>query len=176
MRRRGLTLIETIASLALLSVLAVAAFGWVVTSQKTLAETSEKVEWKRAAHAALLQLHDDLRTGQARIWEDDVLRTWPTIDASGRSEVERIAFRSIAPGSGSVEIVYRFDRESALFTRRIDGRDRVLIGRVASLAIELADPQRDDDVKPRLIAISMASEDGLAVDALVHLGAREISE
>lgn len=176
MRRCGLTLIETIASLALLSVLAVAAFGWVVTSQKTLAETSESVEWKRAAHAALLQLHDDLRIGQARIWEDDALRTWPTIGESGRSEVERIALRSIVPGSGSVEILYRFDRESALLTRRIDGRDRVLVGRVASLTLELIDPQRDDGVKPRLIAISMASEEGLAVEALLHLGARELSE
>jgi prepilin-type N-terminal cleavage/methylation domain-containing protein len=61
--RRGLTIIETLAALALLSGLAVAGTAWMALSMRAAEDVGADVRWRAAANATLQLIHDDLRKG-----------------------------------------------------------------------------------------------------------------
>jgi prepilin-type N-terminal cleavage/methylation domain-containing protein len=61
--RRGLTLIETLASLALLALIASAAAGWIATASAFSARAADQIVVDSAVEAVFTQLQDDLSSG-----------------------------------------------------------------------------------------------------------------
>lgn len=61
--RRGLTLIETLLSVALLSALVIAAGSWLRLAGHAASELALEAKWRSAAAAALQLIADDLESG-----------------------------------------------------------------------------------------------------------------
>lgn len=61
--RRGLTLVEVLASLALLSAIAAAALAVVQSSSRTAATTTKHIAWDHAADAVIASIAADLAAG-----------------------------------------------------------------------------------------------------------------
>lgn len=62
MRRRGLTMIEVLVALGLLSALVFTLTSWIQTTARA-STLAEPVRWRVAAEAVLQLIHDDLMTG-----------------------------------------------------------------------------------------------------------------
>lgn len=62
---RGLTLIELLVALALLSSVALAAVAWTQTALRTGAASAERIHWETAARAALALVADELACGDS---------------------------------------------------------------------------------------------------------------
>lgn len=62
MRRRGLTMVEILVALGLLSALMLTVTSWIQTTARASA-LAEPMRWRIAAQAVLQLIHDDLMTG-----------------------------------------------------------------------------------------------------------------
>lgn len=63
MKHRGLTLIELLATVALLSSIVVAATSWIQIASAAGADALQAARWRNAANAVLALIHDDLVSG-----------------------------------------------------------------------------------------------------------------
>lgn len=173
MTRGGLTLLETIASLLLLGMLAVASLGWVTTSQRSLAEISARTEWQRSAHATLCVLHDELLVGDEGLWSGTPVRLGPAINTQDQHGIERLEFRTRVPLRGPSDVVYRFDPESGQLSRLAEDAERVLLGEVNAFSVEV---RRDDDGVPSAILVTLSRLGGATAERIVTLSGQEVAE
>ncbi|MCH8166198.1 MAG: prepilin-type N-terminal cleavage/methylation domain-containing protein [Planctomycetes bacterium] len=61
--RRGLTMVELLLALSLLSAILLATASWTQVAARTTADSIYPVRWRAAAQAVLQLIHDDLVTG-----------------------------------------------------------------------------------------------------------------
>lgn len=172
---RGMTLLETLAALGLLGALAASAFGWITTSQKSLAETAKTTAWAQAAEAALSQLHDDLvtldRASDLRIAIEAGRSNQGISDAE---PVESMTFASRSAGIGPCEIRYEHDKELGTLTRIIGNEPRVLIGELDLVEIERLAATDQYKNQPLAVTVRLLSIDGDAIKRMIPLHGREI--
>lgn len=74
MRQQGMTLVEVLVSLGLLSTLMLAVVSWTQVSGRELASAVEPARWERAAVAVLQSIQDDLLIGDFQGNSDEILR------------------------------------------------------------------------------------------------------
>src|SRR5262245_45979586 len=63
MRTRGLTLIEILVAVGLMSLVMIAAASWIQTTTRASSEFATPARWEVAAQAVLALIHDDICTG-----------------------------------------------------------------------------------------------------------------
>ena len=127
--RRGLTMIELLLSLSLLSLIALAVASWTHVAADAAAGVSQPRRWLTAAEAVLQLIHDDV-AGSA----GGQSREPPVRAADGALEIQT---RSTAPGELVGAVTSRYSHEPAsgrlvLRQRTPDGREstRLLLDRV----------------------------------------------
>ena len=140
--RRGLTIIELLLALSLLTVIMLAVASWTQTTASATAKAAEPGRWRAAGEAVLQLIHDDLAIGD-----------FGTNDQGPRVKIIdgdlQIRTRA-APASGFVgSITHRYEyhapsHELALEQLRPDGRrhTRLLVDRVDRWKCEIDDEQR----------------------------------
>ena len=172
--RRGLTLLETLAALGLLVALAAASFGWITASQRTLVETSERTQRKRAADATLALLHDDLAAIDQLEDAGIEIRSVPT-DQPTRETIISLQFRSRCPGIGPCEIRYEHDDELGTLTRVVDDSRRMLIGGLGAFELHLPDTEDEPNGNQSAIIVRITSGSDPTVQRLIPLRRREVT-
>lgn len=174
--RRAMTLLETITALSLLSMLAAASFGWISSSQRTLSETSASTRWARSATATLTQFADDIRSFDAASNKAIHIEPAQSPDSSSATmPIESVAMRSRSPGEGACWIEFQFEKRVGQISRITNGDDRLLLGSVERLEIELLGSPVDPD-GPRVALIArLVSANGDSAERVVPLGGREIA-
>ena len=172
--RRGMTLLETLAALGLLGSLAAASFGWITASQRTLVETSERTQWKRAADATLAILHDDLAAIDQLEDTGIEIRSVPT-DQPATETIISLRFQSRCPGIGPCEIRYEHDDELGTLTRVVDDSRRMLIGGHTHVELQLPETGDEPDGSQSAIIVHLASGADQTVQRLIPLRGREIA-
>ncbi len=142
MRQQGMTLVEVLVSLGLLSVLMLAVVSWTQVSGRELASAVEPARWERAAAAVLQSIQDDLLIGDFQGKDDETPRV--RIDAGQLVIPTR---RGSYPG-GPLLREYAMDRaagtlivtERTSVNRRPDQTyARLLLGDVADWRCRLED-------------------------------------
>lgn len=142
MRRCGLTLIETLLAVSLLSGLAIAAVGWTTSVVRLSVTTQERANWTGGVSAVYRLINDDIANGDLDRKE---------MDREGRPswislERDQIRMRSrSAPYHGSEKVIYTLDRESGTLIRRVEWereplQSRVAIGSVSTFETILVEP------------------------------------
>ena len=124
--RRGLTLVEVLAALVLLTGIMLAAAAWVQASARATAATVPEARTRSAVEAVFRQLHDDLAIGD---FDDDKNASPRVVNLHDRIEI-----RTRVPGHGAVTVTYRLEQREGTLVRvehRRDGkRRRVLLDEV----------------------------------------------
>ena len=162
MTRRGLTILELLLALALLSALCSLLTSWLVTVSKLSAEHGPRLEWQSAALRILDTIEDDLVCGDFETVDRRRPET-PRIEVVEPSRL-RIVTRSTStqtPGSPGPAIhEYRFDRASGTLFLSISSsaqpgsiEDRPLTTEVADWIVEL-------DEEERVLVVTIASRHG----------------
>jgi prepilin-type N-terminal cleavage/methylation domain-containing protein len=111
MTRRGLTLLEVILSLSLLSMLCMVAAGWSSLAAAVTARDDPGPD--HAVRSVLARIHDDLVAGD-----------WPAVRASRRARPRvivdpgRLSVATRAPGLGPIRREYVFDPVTGELHRR----------------------------------------------------------
>lgn len=170
MSRPGLTLLELLLALALLSGLAMAAVAWTTTSVDSSRMLSARVRWENAANATLRLIERDLATGDTRSGRFGPGAGQPSLEVE--PGLIRIPTRQ-PPYTGRERTTYRFDESGGILTRRTtdetghEGDEIVLLGDLAAVEFEVT--QRDLRDRPVVLRISMDSTSDWRVDRLVRL-------
>lgn len=176
MKNRAMTLIETLAALALLGLLAAASFGWITASQRSLAETASSTTWSRAASATLTLLADDIASVDAA--SDTSVRLEPASSrlwSEDAKPIESITMDSRTAGIGACHIEYRFDKSSGRLTRTAGEHERLLLARIESFEITMHSSTIEPDGPPVALLIRLVPVSGLPAQRAVPLGSREVS-
>jgi prepilin-type N-terminal cleavage/methylation domain-containing protein len=103
LKRRGMTLVETLVALSLMAALVTVAVSWMTTIVSKQGHVQDRVRWNRAADTVLDQIGRDItqiemidqarRGREPRVWiDEDALHIRTT--ESGRLETMRYAFNS----------------------------------------------------------------------------------
>lgn len=137
-RNRGLTLIEILLALALMSSLMVLSGEWIRTAlQKEAATTS--LRDRAALDRALDRIEDVLRAGD-----------WPV---EGRAAIERVSavqaelrIRSRMPHYGAADARAIFDQSASELTIRLGGDSRVLAAGLEDVQFEVREVAGDDRI------------------------------
>ena len=172
MTTRGMTLLETLASLSLLGLLMAASLGWITASQRSLRDTAAMTNWRRAADMTLAQLHDDLVSGETDAWAAPIRLGQPFDHAL--EPIESFTFRTRVSGQGIEEVSYRFDADAATLTRATEESEWVLLGSLASVQGRSIHPENDPDLPPTAIELVLESLGGQTTARTVPLLARGI--
>ncbi|MEW6741427.1 MAG: prepilin-type N-terminal cleavage/methylation domain-containing protein [Planctomycetota bacterium] len=150
MRTRGLTLIELLLALSLLSAILLATFSWTEITGRALADGGRKARWERAAIALLQVIHDDLACGDFLEEEREASPTKERISV-GEGTL-RVVTRT---GGLPIERQYSFvKRDAAVTVEEPGSRARALLGEVASFEVTI-----DEDAS--VIDINITSLSGL---------------
>ena len=146
MRRCGLTLIETLLAVSLLSGLTIAAVGWTTSVVRSSVTAQERANWAGGVSAAFRLINDDITNGDLDRKESDRegRPSWIRIE---RDQI-RMPRRS-APYHGSEEVVYTLDRGSGTLIRRVEyeqdpPHSRVALGQVSVFETILVEPSEPD--------------------------------
>ena len=136
--RRGLTLIELLASTALLTLIAVAAMGWMQSAARLSSAHGGASVWHGAANAAYRAILHDLRTGD--VGGDKDAMGIEIVSSALRIELRGVDGRPIVHE-------YRLERASGELVRaERDGtarrNARALLGEVRQVTFDLSDDQR----------------------------------
>ena len=129
--KRGLTLIELLMALSLLSMLMIAVASWVQTTARTTVEFAEPLQWNSAAEAVMQLIHDDLTLGD---FELSSKMQRPAKAARIRVDEEELSIKTRDRG----EIVHAYGRDAhtgelSLFSTDQQNRTikRLLLGQVS---------------------------------------------
>lgn len=148
MRRFGMTIVELLAALALLSGLLVAAGSWTRLAGAISGECSSSLLWRRSAEAAFELLHNDLATGDFQIDESTGEPRVVLTDDSLTIQTRRIGF-------GPVEHFYRFDSVSHRLSRieraETTSSERTLLGDITGIEWSITEDSTGLDVLIRSI-------------------------
>ncbi|MEW6747694.1 MAG: prepilin-type N-terminal cleavage/methylation domain-containing protein [Planctomycetota bacterium] len=151
MRTRGLTMIELLLALSLLSAILLATFSWTQITGRALADGGRKARWERAATALLRVIHDDLACGD---FLEEEHEGSPTTE---RISVAEGTFRVVTRSGGlPIERQYSFVKGDAAVTlEEPSSRARALLGEVADFVVTM-------DQDAMVIDVSITSLSGLA--------------
>ena len=164
---RGMTLVEVLVSLALLSALSLASLGWTQMT-RDLARSVEPIAWNAAADRVMQQISNDLTTGDFSPSDEEELPTAPTtVTATQKRRVSvesgsllRIRTRSRSESSGEVTREF-FRRGDGTLMVRENARERVFVDRVASWRCELRErPSKRPAEVERWLDVSLTADDG----------------
>lgn len=153
MNRRGLTLLELLLSLALLSSVTLASVGWTTTSVDASREIDARARWETAARATLEIIAQDLAAGDRSRRRIDGERnpTWITSEGSSLAVVVRAA-----PFSEDVLAIYTLNQGASQLSRsqpsqsRTSENDRLLLGDVAAFEAHLTPASLESDMPAHL--------------------------
>lgn len=112
--QRGLTLIELLASITLLTLIAVSGAAWLKTTTERAAVAERELQWQRATSAVLDQIADDL-IGRDRLADNDeepVRVTW---------QYPRLQIATRTPGTGSITRSYRWSMHEKMIVVSASG-------------------------------------------------------
>ncbi len=105
MRRRGLTMIEVLVALGLLSALMLTVTSWIQTTVRA-STLAEPMRWRVAAEAVLRLIHDDLMTGDFEAEQQRRRNRQPRVMVENGSL--RIVTRASSSGGGGGETVHHY--------------------------------------------------------------------
>ena len=162
MNRHGLTLLELLLSLALLSSLTLASVGWTTQSVRISQMIDARSRWEAAAREALDLIGEDLVSGDLtrRHVNSEGLPDWLK---TGASELA-IEVRA-APFTADVLATYALDRDGSQLVRaqRSEGEamksSRVILGSVAAFETRLCQPVAETET-PACLEIRVLSHSG----------------
>lgn len=158
--RRGLTLVELLAAIAILAAIVAAMSSLTMAASRIQTTVSSSVNWETAANALFSLIKDDLGSGDLRA-DDRVVIEQGVLRIKSRSRAETDEQRN-----GPAEHVYRLDGNN-LVRERLDldaagktlpgvpGPSRLLVGDVASWNVSVV-----EDDEQRILAIELGSLDG----------------
>ncbi len=104
--RRGLTMIEVLVALGLLSALVFTLTSWIQTTARAGA-LAEPVRWRVAAEAVLQLIHDDLMTGDFLTEQQRRRSRQPRVMVENGSL--RIRTRAVQPGDETGPTIHRYE-------------------------------------------------------------------
>ncbi len=163
MRRRGLTLIELLLSLALLGSLCSLLTAWLVTTSRIVSEHSPRLKWQTAARTVLSLIEADLECGDfdARSQSN---RHASRIEISDEG-ILRIQCRSNASNSssGAVTHEYALDGPAGVLSLNIIAPGDSAAPFTRPLLDDVAGWLVTQDVETRTIAVGLESSSGLIV-------------
>lgn len=161
MRRPGMTLIETLASLALLSGLVLASSSWTITALQSERERTANAQWETACEAWLRQLEMDLAV---------LDRSTDARPQRVRVDDRRLILRTRRPELGPVEVEYTLDPQAGTVTEQVRPLDtktspaepETVLGHVGSwsASVLIADPTDTNAV----LKLSLTPTDGPTVE------------
>ncbi|MEW6747315.1 MAG: prepilin-type N-terminal cleavage/methylation domain-containing protein [Planctomycetota bacterium] len=151
MRTRGLTMIELLLALSLLSAILLATFSWTEITARALADGARKGRWERAAAALLQVIHDDLACGDFLDGEHEGSLMKERISV-GEGALRVVTRRAGLP----IEREYSFVKgDAAVTVEEPSSRPRTLLGDVASYVVTM-------DRAATVIEVSITSLSGFA--------------
>lgn len=162
--RRGLTMVEMLVSLSILSALLLVVAAWTRVATQAGGEAAGSARWALAAEAVMDLIQVDLASGDVE----------PAGRRRGRADervaVEdgalRIRTRSTVTGDAEGSAVYSYALRSGTLrrARRADGaaRERPLIDEVGDWTCEI-------DVQERLLSVAITAREGAVVRRSFHL-------
>ena len=163
--RRGLTMVELLVALSLLSAVMLAVASWTQVTARASADAAEPVRWRAAAENVLRLIHDDLVTGD---FAGDSSAEGRGRTPSPRVEVFvgelRLRTRAAGAGAGAIGPVtrrYAFDAlsdELRLHQATAQGisTTRLLLDRVEEWQCSI-------DEEEKLLTVGITSSDGTVV-------------
>ncbi len=156
--RLGLTMVELLISLALLSLVTAAGVGWLQTTAARGVVKADDVRWQAAAEQAI-----------QRIAESIAVRDFDPDDRQPQVRVTESSLRveSREPGTGQVSQMFAVEPWAHQLTRTTGQREpRLLVGDVAGWDIEIVAAEDDPDRTWLDIAIRRKSEPGVVMRRL----------
>jgi len=131
-RRRGLTLVELLAALALLGVLMVGVSSWIGVVGRMTPRALETAQFRTAAEACFRRIHEDLHIGDfppEREHSDSRIET----DGSAL----RIQTRAEIDATPEMHIYEAVEETARLVRRSGSGHERVLLGGLSEVTFEV---------------------------------------
>ena len=107
--RRGLTMIEVLVALGLLSALVLTLTSWIATTARAGA-LAEPMRWRVAAEAVLQLIHDDLTTGDFLSEQQRRRSRHPRVMVENSSL--RIDTRASSSGGGGGPTIHRYELDT----------------------------------------------------------------
>lgn len=146
----GVTLVELLISLALLSIVLVGLTSWLGLSGRITRSISDRARFEAAAGTLLERLNEDLQTGDFDLEDKEEDRVTVGLDSL------RIKTRSKEPTKTGLSIVreYRFDSQmgALLLDRDRSGDSSVLLGDLVSVDFSLT--ERSNEVFLEVVLVS----------------------
>ena len=159
--RRGLTMLELLVAVGLLSALLLATASWTRVAARSSTSTAEPMRWRVAAEAVLSLIHDDLATGD-----------FANVGRRGRNQAPRVEVtygtlrintRSVAPGDVIGSVTNRYTLDSFSGELQLDQRTR-LGRRSARLLLDGVSKWKCElDEEKDILTISIVSNDATGV-------------
>lgn len=128
----GLTLIEVLVSMALLTGVFVAVGAWIEITASAASSISEPLQWNQTAEATLRVIGDDLNTGD--------FETETTDYSEPRIEVDEntgaLTFDARTAGHGAVTIEIKHDNNTNQLVRNVRQNQQTIASRVLIGAVQ----------------------------------------
>ncbi len=109
MRRRGLTMIEVLVALGLLSAIMLTVISWIQTTARA-STLAEPMRWRVAAQAVLQLIHDDLMTGNFEVEQRRRRSRQPRVMTEDDSL--RIHTRAVQAGDETGPTIHRYELDA----------------------------------------------------------------
>jgi len=159
--RRGLTMIELLVALGLLSAVMLAVVSWTQVMAQTSQHATGPVRWRSAAEAVLRLIHDDLVSGDLVAARKRGTRDKPRIQIV--DGVLQINTRAVDPAGTSGPVVHRYALEVS--SRALRREQRTLQGPPSSrlLLDDVLEWQCAVDEEEQVLRVSVTSQDQITV-------------
>lgn len=160
MRRRGLTMIEVLVALGLLSALMLTVTSWIQTTVRATT-LAEPMRWRVAAQAVLQLIHDDLMTGD--ILTEQQRRGSQQPRVSVQNDSLRIHTRAVQDDDATGPTIHRYELDT--FTDELGRTNEPKRGRHATrlLLDDVAQFNCYIDEKRTMLAVSITSDSGQSI-------------
>ncbi len=158
--RRGLTIIEVLVSLGLLSALMLTVTSWIQTTVRA-STLAEPMRWSVAAEAVLQLIHDDLMTGDFEAEQQRRSNREPGVMVENGSL--RIRTRTVQGGDEIGQTIHRYELDT--FTDELGATNEPKRGRHTTRLL-LDDVERFNcriDDEPALLTVSITSGSGQSI-------------
>lgn len=156
--RRAMTLVELLAALGLLSVVALGASTWLATTAQTQRAVGARVRFETAARALLERIHEDIMCGDFSADERERI-----VVENGSLVIET---RLIDGGVGAAKRTYSHNERDGTVSVQITSAQRTqmrrLLGDVTAFhcAIKSSEIESNDDRSHRVLTVTIASRLG----------------
>ncbi len=163
--RRGLTMVETLVSLGILSALLLVVAAWTRVATQAGAAAAAMGHWELAAEAVLDLIHVDLKSGDAVPARPR--RGQPDERVAVEDGALRIRTRSTGIGDARGSAIHSYILRSGTLRREqraddVNHRERPLLDEVSAWTCEIDEDQR-------LLAITITTHEGTLVRRIFRL-------